>query len=180
MEANNEYFASSLVEWGSSAGRQLRFGGNDPSGTVNQLLATTVVNDAALLQKLKEMNAITLGDVTEIVEEEGVRKRAWLSHRTLQRAGLGGLEPVLRNIPVPNVPLPIRAETCIIPDGDLTDDILEFLGWTEGKACVRRWTPFRKAQKVCGTLLVLLTFRGGQGRISLLTRKYCWLRAEQY
>ena len=131
MEANNEYFASSLVEWGASAGRQLRFGGNDPSGRVNQLLATTVVNDAGLLHKLEEMNAITLGDVTEIVEEEGVRKRAWLSRRTLQRAGL-------RNIPVPNDPLPIRAGTCLIPDGDLTDDILEFLGWAEGKACVRR------------------------------------------
>ena len=84
------------------------------------------------------MNAITLGDVTEIVEEEGVRKKAWLFHRTLQRAGLGGLEPVLRNIHVPNGPIPIRAGTCLIPDGDLTDDILKFLGWAEGKACVRR------------------------------------------
>ena len=40
MASNNDYFASSLVEWGASAGRQLRFGGNDATGTVNQLLAS--------------------------------------------------------------------------------------------------------------------------------------------
>ena len=59
---------------GASAGRQLRFGGNDATGTVNQLLATTVMDDTKLLGKLEEMNAITLGDVTEIVEEGGKKE----------------------------------------------------------------------------------------------------------
>ena len=96
----------------------------DATGTVNQLLATMVMDDTKLLGKLKEMNAITLGDVTEIVDEGGEKKRAWISRRKLQQAGLGGLVPVLSNIPVPEGPIPIKAGTCLILDGDLTDHIL--------------------------------------------------------
>ena len=42
------YFALSLSEWGATAGRRLRFGGTDATGTVNQLISTVMHGEPQL------------------------------------------------------------------------------------------------------------------------------------
>ena len=59
----------------------------------------------------------------------------------------GKIEAALNTLPVPIGPMTIRAGTCLILEGSLTDDILEFLGWIEERACVRRWTPVKKGDR---------------------------------
>ena len=43
------YLASSLTEWGDTAGRRLRFVGTDATGTPNQLISTVVRDDPHLV-----------------------------------------------------------------------------------------------------------------------------------
>ena len=113
-------------------------------GTTNEL-ATSVINDENLIETLVGLDAITLGDLTEVVEENGTHVRRWVSRKKLRAARLcksneaaGKIEAALKNITVPIGPITIRAGTCLILEGSLTTDILEFLGWVEKRACVRR------------------------------------------
>ena len=142
---DTEYFARSLLDWGATAGRALAFGGPDPKVTVYELLSSIITDEPTLSQQLVEMNVVTLGDLTEITEVDGQLARRWVSKKKLRGAKLGAttedtdrLVSILDSIPVPNGPITIRVGTCLIPAGPLTEDVLEFLGWVEGQACVRR------------------------------------------
>ena len=72
----NGYLASSLTEWGDTAGRRLRFGGTDATGTPNQLISTVAREDSQLVKTLTNVGILTLGDVTEIatMHDVGVGK----------------------------------------------------------------------------------------------------------
>ena len=77
--------------------------------------------------------------------------RRWVSRKKLRAARLcesneaaEKIEAALNNITVPTGPITIRAGNCLIQEGSLTADILEFLGWIEERACVRRCTPVKK------------------------------------
>jgi ribonuclease HI len=149
----DDYLLRSVIEWGATANRHLRFGGPDPAGTTNEL-ASSVINDESLIETLEGMDDVTLGDLTEIVEEKGTHVRKWVSRKKLRAAKLGEnneaagiIEAALNTIPVPIWPITIRAGTCLILEGSLTTDILEFLGWIEERACVCRWTPVKKGDR---------------------------------
>ena len=83
----DDYLLRSVIEWGATANRHLRFGGPDPVGTSNEL-ATSVINDESLIETLEGMDAVTLGDLTEIVEEKGTHVRKWVSRKKLRAAKL--------------------------------------------------------------------------------------------
>jgi len=154
VAAEDDYLLRSVIDWGASAGRSLRFGGPGPAGTTNELVASAVGNDPVLIKMLNSIDAVTLGDLSVVVEEEGVHVRKWVSRRTLRAAEMcedvvdaGKIEEALSKIPIPTGPITIRVGTCLIPESDLTGDVLEFLGWIEAEACVRRWTPCAKGDK---------------------------------
>ena len=97
-----------------------------------------MIKDESLIETLEGIDAVTLGDLTEIVEEKGTHVRKWVSRKKLRAAKLGEnneaagkIEAALNTIPVPIGPITIRAGTCLILEGSLTADILEFLGWIE-------------------------------------------------
>ena len=106
---SDDYLLRSVIEWGATANRHLRFGGPDSVGTTNEL-ATSVINDECLIETLEGMDAVTLGDLTEIVEEKGTHVRKWVSRGKLRAAKLcenneaaGKIEAALNNITVPIV-----------------------------------------------------------------------------
>ena len=112
---DTEYFARSLLDWGATAGRALAFGGPDSKGTVHELLSTIITDEPALSQQLVALNAVTLGDLTEITEVDGQLARCWVSKKKLRGAKPGvstenadTFASILSSIPVPNGPITIR------------------------------------------------------------------------
>ena len=71
------YFASSLMEWGTTAERCLRFGGTNATGTVNQLISTVMHGEPQLVKTLSNAGVLTLGDVIEtpITQNGGEERR---------------------------------------------------------------------------------------------------------
>ena len=138
------YFASSLTEWGATAGRRLRFGGTDATGTVNQLISTVIHGEPQLAKTLSSVGVLTLGDVIEtaIAQEGGVERR-WVTQRKLNGTGLDKLGETLKQVEVPEGAILIKVGTCLISKDNTHGDVLEFLGWVDKLACVRRWTPCR-------------------------------------
>ena len=54
------YFASSLTEWGATAGRSLRLGDTDATRTVNQLILTVMHGEPQLEKMLSNAGVLTL------------------------------------------------------------------------------------------------------------------------
>ena len=77
VAAEDDYLMRSVIDWGASAGRSLRFGGPDPAGTTNELASMVVGDDPALIKTLASIDAVRLGDLTLVVEEEGTHVRKW-------------------------------------------------------------------------------------------------------
>ena len=76
------YFASSLTEWGATAGRRLRFGGTDATGTVNQLITTVMQGEPQLARTLSNAGVLMLGDVIEISNtQDGGVERKWIMQK---------------------------------------------------------------------------------------------------
>ena len=73
---SDDYLLRSVIEWGATANGHLRFGGPYSVETTNEL-ATSVINDESLIETLEGMDAVTFGDLTEIVEEKGTHARKW-------------------------------------------------------------------------------------------------------
>jgi hypothetical protein len=141
------YWARSLVEWGSGAGKRLHFGGLDPSGTVDAPVSSILNGDRHQEEKLISLDVITLGDLVEIKESGTGEVRAWLSRRKLTAAGLVDIAPILEDRQVPTGNLTIRVGCCLtLADGEGV--VLEFLGWIAERACIRRWTPVKRG-KTC-------------------------------
>ena len=64
-----------------------------------------------------------------------------MTRRTLRAAKMSGdmlvadkIEDALSRIPIPIGPITIRVGTCLIPEDNLTGDVLEFLGMIEDEA----------------------------------------------
>ena len=156
-------------------------------GTTNEL-ATSVINDESLIETLEGMDAVTLGDLTEIVEVKGTHVRKWVSRKKLRAAKLcdgneaaGKIEAALNNIPVLTGPITIRAGIYLILEGSLTTDILEFLGWIEERACVHRWTMVKKSDRCTPSTWYTLgaeNISKGAGRTTLSTLQFYSLQAE--
>ena len=98
----NGYLASSLTEWGDTAGRRLRFGGTDATETPNQLISTVAREDPQLVKTLTNAGILTLGDVTEMatMQDGGVEKRL-ITQRKLNGAGMGELGEALKHVEDP-------------------------------------------------------------------------------
>ena len=97
------YFASSLTEWGATAGRRLRFGGTDAKGTVNQLISTVMQGEPQLAKTLSNTGVLTLGDAIETsIKQDGGVERRWITERKLNGAGLKTLGEILRHVEVPD------------------------------------------------------------------------------
>ena len=127
--AKNGYLAASLTEWGDTAGRRLRFGGTDATGTPNQLISTVVQDDPNLVKTLTFAGILTLGDVTETLpKEDGRMEKRWITQRKLNGAGIGELGEALKNVEVPEGEILIKVGTCLIPKENMQGDVLEFLG----------------------------------------------------
>ena len=139
------YFASSLTEWGATAGRRLRFGGTDATGTVNQLLSTVIYEEPQLAKTLSNAGVLTLGDVIETsITQDGGEERRWITQRKLNGAGLNELGEALKHLEIPEGEILIKVGTCLIAKDNINGDVLEFLGWVDKLACIRRWTPCKR------------------------------------
>ena len=137
----NGYLASSLTEWGDTAGNRFRFGGTDATGTHNQLISTVAREDPQRVKTLTNAGILTLGDVTEIeTMQDGGKEKRWITQRKLNGAGMGELGEALKHVEVPEGESLIKIGTCLISKDNVHSDILEFLGWVDKLACVRRWT----------------------------------------
>ena len=79
---NDNYLMRSVIDWGATADRHLRFGGPDSTGTTNELTASAFINDPSVIEILSGIDAITLGDLTEIVEEKGSLVRKWMTRKS--------------------------------------------------------------------------------------------------
>ena len=109
------YFASSLTEWDATAGRCLRFGGTDATGTANQLITTVMHGESQLVKTLSNAGVLTLGDVIETaITQDGSEQRKWITQKKLNGAGFNALGEVLKQVEIHADELLIKVGTCLI------------------------------------------------------------------
>ena len=99
----------------------------------------TFLKETATKTLLVGCDIVTLGDLVQDKVTENGHVREWLSKETLDGAGLKGIHSVLRRCPLPTGDITIRVGSCLCLEGSA--DVLEFLGWVDDLACVRRWSP---------------------------------------
>ena len=129
----------SLLDWGAQVGKHIHLGGPDPLGTVLAPVADILGGDSDKETLLVGCDIVTLGDLVQDKATENGHVREWLPKDTLDGTGLKGIHSVLRRCPLPTGDITIRVGNCLCLEGSA--DVLEFLGWVEDLACVRRWSP---------------------------------------
>jgi hypothetical protein len=101
-----------------------------------------------LEKMLSNAGVLTLGDVIETATtQNGGEERRWITQRKLNGAGLNALGEVLKHVEIPEDEILIKVGTCLIAKDNINGDVLEFLGWVDKLACVRRWTPCRHGDR---------------------------------
>ena len=135
----NKYLSLFFVlDWGAQVGKHLHLGSPDPTGTTLAPVADILEGDSDK-ETLVGLDIVTLGDLVQDKATVDGSAREWLSNKDLNAAGLKDLIPVLRGCPLPIGDIIIRVGSCLCLDG--CADVLEFLGWVNDMACVRRWSP---------------------------------------
>ena len=125
-----------------------RFGGTDATWTANLLITTVMHGEPQLAKTLSNAGVLTLGDVTETsITQDGSEQRRWIAQKKLKGAGFDALGEVLKQVEIPEGEILIKVGTCLISKEHINGDVLEFLGWVDNLACVRRWTPCKHGDR---------------------------------
>ena len=90
-----QYWARSLLEWGAKAGLRLKYGGPDPKGTSNELIADCLTLEPMVIETLVQLDVVTMGDLTT---PGSGGNRNWITKKKLKEAGLVALTPILAGI----------------------------------------------------------------------------------
>jgi len=151
-------WANSMLEWGKKVGCYLRKGGNDMIGSACEFIRSTHCSiPPSVITVLEELDITQFGDLTT---QNGVGNREWLSVRSLRRAGLDSISPIIEGKPVPTGPISLRPGSCWLTSGCLSlggdTMILEMLGWLDvDNVCVRRWSPSLPGRPTAGSICVI-------------------------